>query len=113
MSCAPPRGAATAATDLPRNDHNIVVSSAAAGDGWQCRVEVDHRYSFQVDVSAAELLRYAPSVADPKDLVERSFRFLLEREPPSSILKSFSLLTIERYFPEYAAEIRRRQPPAD
>ena len=34
--------------------------------------------------------------------------FLLERESPSSILRSFSLDVIERYFPEYRVEMSRR-----
>lgn len=41
-------------------------------------------------------------------LVERSFEFLLEREPNTSILPSFNLSTITRYFPEYEDEIRKR-----
>ncbi len=41
-------------------------------------------------------------------LVERSFEFLLEREPNTSILPSFKLSTITRYFPDYEDEIRRR-----
>jgi hypothetical protein len=34
--------------------------------------------------------------------------FLLEREPPTSILSEFSLDVIPRYFGEYDAELRRR-----
>ncbi len=45
---------------------------------------------------------------DPKALVRRSFEFLLEREPKESILRSFALPVIARYFPEYESEIRRR-----
>lgn len=41
-------------------------------------------------------------------LVERSFEYLLEREPNTSILPSFNLSTITRYFPEYEDEIRKR-----
>lgn len=41
-------------------------------------------------------------------LVERSFEFLLEREPNTSILPSFNLSTITRYFPEYEEEIKKR-----
>ena len=41
-------------------------------------------------------------------LLEESFRFLLEREPQEAILRSFELPVIERYFPEYPDEIRRR-----
>jgi hypothetical protein len=43
------------------------------------------------------------------DLVRESFAFLLEREPPAAILRSFSLDVIERYFPEFPAQIRRRR----
>lgn len=46
--------------------------------------------------------------ADPAQLVRASFAFLLEREPPSSILRSFSLDVIERYFPEYRVEMSQR-----
>jgi hypothetical protein len=39
-------------------------------------------------------------------LVARSFDFLLERESNSSILRSFDLPVIGRYFPEYERVIR-------
>lgn len=39
-------------------------------------------------------------------LIERSFEFLLEREPNTSILRSFDLPVIGRYFPEYERVIR-------
>ncbi len=39
------------------------------------------------------------------ELVEASFRFLLDREPKESILSSFDLSAIERYFPEYPNRI--------
>jgi len=35
-------------------------------------------------------------------------RFLLEREPATSILREFALSTISDYFPEYPAEMLRR-----
>lgn len=42
------------------------------------------------------------------EVVEESFRFLLEREPASAILRSFSLGVIRRYFPDYPTEMPRR-----
>lgn len=39
-------------------------------------------------------------------LVLRSFDFLLEREPNTSILRRFDLPVIARYFPEYERVIR-------
>ncbi|WP_189524728.1 hypothetical protein [Methylophilus medardicus] len=40
-------------------------------------------------------------------LVEASFAFLLDRESNTSILRSFDLSIIERYFPEYPQAINR------
>jgi hypothetical protein len=39
--------------------------------------------------------------------VVKSFEFLLEREPNTSILRSFDLSVISQYFPEYENEIRK------
>lgn len=61
-----------------------------------------------VVVLPGELARYAPSGQSPERLLEASFEFLLEREPPEAILRKFDLPLIERYFPEYPQEIRRR-----
>ncbi len=35
------------------------------------------------------------------EIIERSFAFLLQRESNVSILRSFELPVIQRYFPEY------------
>jgi len=45
---------------------------------------------------------------DLQRVVRESFRFLLEREPATSILRQFSLSDISRYFPEYPSELERR-----
>ncbi|HET9436338.1 MAG TPA: hypothetical protein VFO50_05730 [Candidatus Limnocylindrales bacterium] len=84
----------------------------AAEGGWTCRVAIaqDGRHvgEHRVTVAAADLERLDPGAPDPHLLVDRSFRFLLAREPASSILRSFDLTVIARYFPEYETEIRRR-----
>ena len=41
----------------------------------------------------------------PDLLIEKSFEFLLERESNTSILNSFELQVINRYFPEYEKTI--------
>jgi hypothetical protein len=43
----------------------------------------------------------------PEQFVERCFAFLLEREPKESILGSFDVSVISRYFPEFEKEIAR------
>jgi hypothetical protein len=60
-----------------------------------------------VSVTAAEHTKYAPDVT-PEALLRASFEFLLEHEPKESIMRQFSLSTIESYFPDYPAELRSR-----
>jgi hypothetical protein len=55
----------------------------------------------EVVVSDAEWGRFGGGYGTREELLEASFRFLLEREPKDSILRSFPLGAIERYFPEY------------
>ena len=59
------------------------------------------------DAARRRVERYAPG-ATPEALVEASFRFLLEREPKESILRSFDVSVIGRYFPEFEREIVSR-----
>jgi len=42
-----------------------------------------------------------------EELVEKSFEFLLKRESNTSILRTFELPVIGRYFPEYETTIRK------
>ncbi|HVL52799.1 MAG TPA: hypothetical protein VM344_00900 [Vitreimonas sp.] len=89
----------------------VTCSPHPGGDGWACVVVVtDATGSGRhiVRVRPADLRRYAPGATEPADLARRSFEFLLEREPRSSILSAFDLPVIERYFPEYASTIGRR-----
>ena len=88
----------------------IVCRMAPDGTGWVCDVSVDvdggTRTEHQVTVAGADLARLDPKARDPHVLVDRSFHFLLEREPNTSILRSFDLMAIARYFPEFEATIR-------
>ncbi len=62
----------------------------------------------QVTVKKDDYTRLTQDKVSPAHLVEASFRFLLEREPKESILRSFDLLDIGRYFPEYEQTIRKQ-----
>jgi hypothetical protein len=66
--------------------------------------QTNHR----VTLEEGDYQRLTGGEATPAELVESSFRFLLEREPKESILRSFDLVVINRYFPEYEREMRRR-----
>jgi hypothetical protein len=61
-----------------------------------------------VSVDAAYARKLGGDAVDVAALVRRSFEFLLEREPKESILATFALPVIGRYFPEYEREIARR-----
>jgi len=89
---------------------DIDVTSQTQSDGWTASVvltDPDGSSSrHEVTVTRAVLDRLAPGSEDPVDLVRRSFVFLLAREPKESILRTFDLQAIGRYFPEYERGIR-------
>ena len=76
--------------------------------------------SFEVTVDAGSTTTHVVSVStdyaagltggktSTDALVRRSFEFLLEREPNTSILRRFDLPVIARYFPEYERVIKTR-----
>jgi hypothetical protein len=78
-----------------------------AGDEWLVVVKEVATTHHRVRVTKEELDRLAQG-RPAEELIEESFRFLLEREPNTAILPSFGLLLIGRYFPEYEREIRAR-----
>jgi len=89
----------------------ITVSVAERGDTYQCDVTVEEglgKSQHSVTRERDDYERLTGGIASPEALVAESFRFLLEREPKESILRSFDLTVISRYFPEYEREIKKR-----
>lgn len=73
------------------------------------RVSIEDRGKtsrYTVTATPEDVVRYAPAGTTPERLIHASFEFLLAREPASSILSSFALPVIERYFPDYPTTIR-------
>ncbi|MFQ5756364.1 MAG: hypothetical protein ACE5H7_09765 [Acidiferrobacterales bacterium] len=60
-----------------------------------------------VSVSPEYYEKLTEGRVNTETLVEKSFEFLLEREPNTSILSMFDLPVIGRYFPEYEGTIKR------
>ena len=88
----------------------ISVESSETADGWRFDVRVADGGSesrHEVTLSRGDRARIAHG-ANPDQLVRESFAFLLEREPKESILGSFDLTVIARYFPEYEREMAGR-----
>lgn len=70
--------------------------------------EGSSRSTHTVTVDEAYARTLGGGTVGASELVRRSFEFLLERESKESILSTFALPVIGRYFPEYEREIRRR-----
>lgn len=92
-------------------DRTIDVRCGHDGAGWLCLVRVREgafATEHQVTVAGDVLARLDPDAPDPARLVRAAFVFLLEREPASSILRSFDLPVIGRYFPGWEDDVRGR-----
>ena len=94
------------------------VDVQCSGDGrtgWTCFAAIQTSAGLvsehEVRVSPGDLARLASAASDPTDLVKRSFAFLLERETPGSILRTFDLNVIGRFFPEYELTMRTTLDP--
>jgi hypothetical protein len=72
------------------------------------RVTVEERGGesrHDVTLDKADYERLKASTDSPEDFVRRCFDFLLAREPKESILRSFDVSIVSRYFPEFEREI--------
>jgi hypothetical protein len=91
-------------------DHSLSIRCDPTADGWQCSVTVGAdaaATTHGVTVDRDTLDDMSPGVT-PEELVRISFEFLLEREPRESIMRSFELPIIGRFFGDYRDEVERR-----
>ena len=80
-----------------------VTVAHAGGDAYDVRVEGRTRHT--VTAPAAALQRVRRDGESAESAIERVMRFLLQREPPESILSRFSLDDVAGYFPEFWPEM--------
>jgi hypothetical protein len=71
-------------------------------------IEEGSESTHSVTMKQEDYARLTGGKIQPEELVQRSFEFVLEREPKESILSRFDLSVISRYFPEYEREIKKR-----
>ena len=71
-------------------------------------IEGDARSSHRVSVTPGYYQKLTGGRRTVEELIRRSFEFLLEHEPKEAILAEFDLSVIQRYFPDYERDIRRR-----
>jgi hypothetical protein len=79
-----------------------------SGDQYEVRVTDETLTTHQVTLKEADRVRLGGADVPGDALIAESFRFLLEREPNTSILPTFDLPVIGTYFPEYERDIRKR-----
>ncbi|MEX2144844.1 MAG: hypothetical protein WD712_00480 [Candidatus Spechtbacterales bacterium] len=84
-------------------DYKITINRES-DEGFEVLVEGDEGTVHNVSVDPEYMRRLGYD--DPEELVRKSFDFLLEREPNTSILREFDLSDIETYFPEYPEKIK-------
>jgi len=76
--------------------------------GWTFEVTIEDGKSqsrHEVTLARNDFERLAWTNESAARFVERSFRFLLAREPKESILARFDVSVIRRYFPEFDREM--------
>jgi hypothetical protein len=82
-----------------------IVTSAVDEQLYEAKVTVDGRhYAYRVSVPDGLIQRIG---ADPAAIVRATLAFLLDREPPTSIMERFDCSVVARYFPEYETELPR------
>jgi hypothetical protein len=73
---------------------------------YQVTVTAQNTTTHTVIVQVDYALKLTSGRISNTELLKKSFEFLLQRESNTSILRSFDLSVISRYFPEYEREIK-------
>jgi len=76
-----------------------------ADSTYQVTVESATTTQHTVTLTPAYWQKLTSGRVPAETLIQKSFEFLLERESNTSILGSFDLPVIQRYFPEYERTI--------
>lgn len=84
---------------------NKIAVTSIDGATFDVTVEGPTTTAHRVMADPAYVARLTQGRVPSAILIERSFEFLLDREPNTSILRQFDLRDIARYFPEYERKI--------
>ena len=77
-------------------------------DKFEITVKADQLTKHVVSVTDQMLLNLTNNKISKEELLNFSFNFLLERESNTSILSSFDLTVISKYFPEYTKKVSHK-----
>ena len=85
----------------------IEVKKKGADEFLVIVTEADSKTEHNVALNDAYYQRLTQGKIPKEELIKKSFRFLLKREPKESILSKFDLRIIKGYFPEYEEKMKR------
>ena len=85
---------------------NFILIKELSGEEFQVTVNEKNPTSHNVILTDEIHQNLTNGKVSKKELIEFSFKFLLEREPNTSILSSFELNVISEYFPEYIKTVK-------
>ena len=78
-----------------------------SGDVFRVTIFGPSKTEHKVTVTDNHFKRLTANRVTKESLLKFSFKFLLKREPNTSILSSFDIVVIQNYFGEYEAEVKR------
>jgi hypothetical protein len=87
---------------------SVEVKQSGAGETMSFDVmvtEASGATSHRVTLDASQFERLRGGDENPARFIERCFEFLLAREAKESVMSSFDVSVISRYFPEFEREI--------
>lgn len=86
----------------------MISATMVAANTYEVIVEAEVETLHTVTLSADYHRQLCGGTLTHEWVLIQAFRFLLEHEPNTEILRSFDLQDISRYYPEFEDEIRRR-----
>ena len=86
----------------------MISATMVDANTYEVIVEGDTETSHTVTLTPDYYRKLCGASVTHEWLLIQAFRFLLDREPNTSILASFDLQDINSYFPEFEDEIRSR-----
>jgi hypothetical protein len=87
---------------------NIKISENKTNNGWEFNITIEGQSSEtnHIVTMSEGFYNSLNTQISPTEVVEKSFNFLLQREPKEQILSEFNITLISKYFPEYNEFIR-------
>lgn len=90
-----------------RDIHIVEIDSNTYQVTVTAKSTTTHTVTIQADYALKLNQNFINGHISNTELLKKSFEFLLQREPNTSILRSFDLSVISRYFPDYERELHQ------